>query len=578
MPGATASAAEPFIRQIFVGSSFGDDQEAFERKVYVIRRLIERAFDEEDLAIPSFSSRTIVYKGMLTSPQLPVYFPDLRDERMKTAVALVHSRFSTNTFPSWQLAHPYRLIAHNGEINTVRGNTNWMRARESELHSDCSATTWARSPRSSARADRTRRPSTTCSSCWSSAGRSLPHALMMMIPEAWENRDDLPQELVDFYAYHNCLMEPWDGPAAVVFCDGRVLGGTLDRNGLRPGRWLETKDGFVVLASETGVLEFEPSEIVRKGRFTPGSIFLVDIEQGRIVEDPELKHSVATQKPYGQWYQSRSLKLSELDEVAPREVPAESLRTRQLIFGYTQEDIRVTLAQMGGVSAAEPIGSMGNDFSLAVLSDREPLLYSYFKQLFAQVTNPAIDPIREELVMSLSMPIGPEENLFAETAEHAHQLLIPQPILTDGELEKLRQINHRIFRANTLDATFPASEGPGGMERALDRLCHEASSMIEVGDNILIISDRPPAQTARRSRRCWRSRRSTITWCARARACAAAWSWSPASRARCTTSARCSASAPPRSTPIWRRSPCARCATAACSGRSTRCTPPRPTS
>ena len=490
VPGATASAAEPFIRQIFVGSSFGEDQEAFERKVYVIRRLIERAFDEEDLAIPSFSSRTIVYKGMLTSPQLPVYFPDLRDERMKTAVALVHSRFSTNTFPSWQLAHPYRLIAHNGEINTVRGNTNWMRARESELHSELFGNDMGKiTP--------VIRPGGSDSATFDNVlellvlgGRSLPHALMMMIPEAWENRDDLPQELVDFYAYHNCLMEPWDGPAAVVFCDGRVLGGTLDRNGLRPGRWLETKDGFVVLASETGVLEFEPSEIVRKGRFTPGSIFLVDIEQGRIVEDPELKHSVATQKPYGQWYQSRSLKLSELDDVAPREVPAETLQTRQMIFGYTQEDIRVTLAQMGGVSAAEPIGSMGNDFALAVLSDREPLLYSYFKQLFAQVTNPAIDPIREELVMSLSMPIGPEENLFAETAEHAHQLLIPQPILTDGELEKLRQINHRIFRANTLDATFPASEGPGGMERALDRLCHEASSMIEVGDNILIISDR----------------------------------------------------------------------------------------
>ena len=490
VPGATAAAAEPFITQVFIGSSFGEDQEAFERKVYVIRRLTERGFDEEDLAIPSFSSRTIVYKGMLTSPQLPVYFPDLRDERVKTAVALVHSRFSTNTFPSWQLAHPYRLIAHNGEINTVQGNTNWMRARESELESELFGDDMVKiAP--------VIRPGGSDSAVFDNVlellvlgGRSLPHALMMMIPEAWQNRDDLPDELVDFYAYHDCVMEPWDGPAAVVFCDGRVLGGTLDRNGLRPGRWLETNDGFVVMASETGVLDFPAEEVKRKSRFKPGNIFMIDLEEGRIVEDAELKHRVATQKPYGQWYRSRSLQLSDLEDVAPREVPAEPLRTRQLMFGYTQEDIRVTLAQMGGPGAAEPIGSMGNDFTLAVLSDREPLLYSYFKQLFAQVTNPAIDPIREELVMSLSVPIGPEENLFAETAEHAHQLLIPQPILTDGELEKLRQINHHIFRANTLDTTFPSGDGPGGMDSALDRLCREASAMIEVGDNILILSDR----------------------------------------------------------------------------------------
>ncbi|MBA2764645.1 MAG: glutamate synthase large subunit [Thermoleophilaceae bacterium] len=490
VPGPTAAEAEPLVAQVFVGSTCDGDQERFERKVYVIRRLIERAFDEETLAIPSFSSRTIVYKGMLTTPQLAEYFPDLRDERLKTAVALVHSRFSTNTFPSWQLAHPYRLIAHNGEINTVRGNTNWMRARESELQSELFGADIEKiSP--------VIRPGGSDSATFDNVlellvlgGRSLPHALMMMIPEAWENRDDLPEELVDFYAFHNCLMEPWDGPAAVVFCDGRVLGGTLDRNGLRPGRWLETEDGFVVLASETGVLDFEPAEVVRKGRFQPGKIFLIDLEQGRIVEDAELKHQVASQRPYGNWYKTRSLALEQLDAVVPRELPAEPLLTRQQMFGYTQEDVRITLAQMGGVAAAEPIGSMGNDFALAVLSDREPMLYSYFKQLFAQVTNPAIDPIREELVMSLSMPVGPEENLFAETAEHAHQLLISHPILTDGELEKLRQVNHHVFRSNTLDATWPVEEGPGGIERALERLCHEASSMIEVGDNILIISDR----------------------------------------------------------------------------------------
>ncbi len=473
---------------MFVGSALAD-QDAFERKVYVIRRLIERAAGD-DLAIPSFSSRTVVYKGMLTSPQLPRYYPDLRDERIATALALVHSRFSTNTFPSWELAHPYRLIAHNGEINTLRGNVNWMRARESALVSELFGDDLDKlAP--------VVRPGGSDSAIFDNVlellvlgGRTLPHALMMMIPEAWEGRTDIPEHVHDFYAYHSCLMEPWDGPAAVAFCDGRVIGATLDRNGLRPGRWQLTRDGFVVLASETGVLEAPPEEIVAKGRLQPGKIFLVDVEQGRIVEDGEIKHEIGTSKPYGHWYRTRSCRLEELDEVAPRELAAEPLRTRQRLFGYTQEDLRVTLAQMGGTSAAEPIGSMGNDFALAVLSDRGPLLPSYFKQLFAQVTNPPIDPIREELVMSLSTKVGPEENLLGETAEHAHQLVIPHPLLTSSELEKLRQINHHVFRANTLDATWPVEEGPKGLERALERLASEASSCIEVGDNILILSDR----------------------------------------------------------------------------------------
>jgi glutamate synthase domain-containing protein 2/glutamate synthase domain-containing protein 3 len=451
--------------------------------------VIERAAGA-DLAIPSFSSRTVVYKGMLTSPQLPRYYPDLRDERLATALALVHSRFSTNTFPSWELAHPYRLLCHNGEINTLRGNVNWMRARESELASELFGDDLEK-------VIPVIRPGGSDSATFDNvlelltlSGRSLPHALMMMIPESWEGRTDLPREVHDFYAYHSCLMEPWDGPAAVAFCDGRLIGATLDRNGLRPGRWQLTRDGFVVLASETGVLEAPPEEIVAKGRLQPGKLFLVDVEQGRIVDDGEIKHDISTQKPYGHWYHTRSMGLEELDEVAPREVAAETLRTRQLLFGYTQEDLRITLAQMGGASAAEPIGSMGNDYALAVLSDRGPLLYSYFKQLFAQVTNPPIDSIREELVMSLSTKVGPEENLLAETAEHAHQLVIPQPVLSGSELEKLRQVNHHVFRANTLNTTWPVSEGPAGLARALDRLCREASACIEVGDNILILSDR----------------------------------------------------------------------------------------
>jgi glutamate synthase domain-containing protein 2/glutamate synthase domain-containing protein 1/glutamate synthase domain-containing protein 3 len=490
VPGPSAAAVEPAIRQVLVGAPPELDQDAFERKLYVTRRIIEKAAGE-DLAIPSFSSRTLVYKGMLTSPQLTRYFPDLRDERIASALALVHSRFSTNTFPSWELAHPYRLIAHNGEINTLRGNVNWMRARESQLQSDLFG------------ADLRKlmpvvRPGGSDSATFDNvlellvlAGRSLPHALMLMIPEAWEGREDMPEELRDFYAYHSCLMEPWDGPAAVAFTDGRVIGATLDRNGLRPGRWQLTRDGFVVLASETGVLPAaDPADVVARGRLQPGKIFLVDVEGGRIVDDGTVKGEIAARRPYGRWYAERTVHLDDIPDVAPAELPADPLPTRQLLFGYTQEDLRIPLADMGGTRAEEPTGSMGNDFALAVLSDRGPLLYSYFKQLFAQVTNPPIDPIREKIVMSVSTSVGPEGNLLDETPEHAHQLIISQPLLTTGELEKLRQVDHHVFRADTLDATWPVSEGPAGIQRALDRLCREASAAIDAGDNILILSDR----------------------------------------------------------------------------------------
>ena len=490
VPGPSAAAVEPVIRQVLVGAPDElADRDAFERKLYVTRRIVEKA-GGPDLAIPSFSSRTIVYKGMLTSPQLRRYFPDLRDERIASALALVHSRFSTNTFPSWELAHPYRLIAHNGEINTLRGNVNWMRARESQLASELFGEDLRK-------VMPVVRPGGSDSATFDNvlellvlAGRSLPHALMTMIPEAWEGRDDMPQELLDFYAYHSCLMEPWDGPAAVAFTDGRVIGATLDRNGLRPGRWQLTRDGFVVLASETGVLPVDPAEVVAKGRLQPGKVFLVDVERGRIVDDSEVKREIAARRPYGRWYGERTVHLDDIPDVAPAELPADPLRTRQLLFGYTQEDLRVTLADMGGGRAEEPTGSMGNDFSLAVLSDRGPLLYSYFKQLFAQVTNPPIDPIREKIVMSVSTSVGPEGNLLDETPEHAHQLIISQPLLTTGELEKLRQVDHHVFRADTLDATWPGSEGTRGLERALDRLCRESSAAIAAGDNILILSDR----------------------------------------------------------------------------------------
>lgn len=490
VPGPSAAEVEPCIRQVFIGASEIEDQDAFERKLYVIRRIIERAVDADELAIPSFSSRIIVYKGMLTSPQLPLYFPDLRDERVKSAVALVHSRFSTNTFPSWELAHPYRLICHNGEINTVRGNINWMRARESQLASELFGEDLHKLLP-------VIREHGSDSAIFDNAlellvlgGRSIPHSLMMMIPEAYEGRDDLPEELADFYAYHSCLMEPWDGPASVAFCDGRVMGATLDRNGLRPGRWQLTKDGYVVLASETGVLEAEPEDVVVKGRLQPGKIFLVDLEQGRIIEDREVKHEIASRKPYGDWYRERTVHIDDLPDRAPAVLPVDDLRTRQLLFGYTQEDLRITLAQMGGARAEEPIGSMGNDFALAVLSDMAPPLYSYFKQLFAQVTNPPIDPIRERIVMSLGTAVGPEVNLLDESAEHAHQLIMRQPLLTSGDLEKLRQVDHHVFSAQTLDATWPILEGVKGLARAMKRLCREASAAIDAGNNILILSDR----------------------------------------------------------------------------------------
>src|SRR3989440_229553 len=354
--GASAAAVEPVIRQFFVSSDTIDDQDALERKVYVVRRLIEKAVgQDDDFAIPSFSSRRVVYKGMLTSPQLPQYFPELRDERTKTALALVHSRFSTNTFPSWELAHPYRLIAHNGEINTLRGNVSWMRARESQLASELFG-------------DDLRkvlpvvRPGGSDSATFDNvlellllAGRSLPHAMMMMIPEAYQGRDDMPDDVKGFYAYHQCLMEAWDGPAAIAFTDGRLIGATLDRNGLRPGRWYETKDGWVVLASETGVLPEDPANVVRKGRLQPGRRFLVDLDRGRIVDDEEIKREASARQPDGEWYDLEVVRLADLPEPEPQAAPSESLRDRQLAFGYAQEDMKVILAPLAR-NAEEAVG------------------------------------------------------------------------------------------------------------------------------------------------------------------------------------------------------------------------------
>ncbi len=537
--GATAAASRPVIRQLFVGAGtiageragaqagmeFGGssgasaggaaleqsrpeghislgagrqpdrfDQDAFERKLYVIRRVCEQAVAaSEDAAagfyVSSSSSRTLNYKGMLISYQLGAFYPDLRDERCKSALALVHSRFSTNTFPSWELAHPYRVICHNGEINTVMGNVNWMRARESELSSELFGNDLAKILPVVTQGNSDSATFDNVLELLLLAGRSLPHAVMMMIPEAYRNRADLPEELKGFYAFHSCLMEPWDGPAAVAFTDGRVVGATLDRNGLRPGRWVLTKDGHVVLGSEIGLLDVPADQIERLGRLQPGKLFLVDLERGRVVEDGEVKHEIATQQPYGEWYARNAVRFVELPSSEQVTLSDQPLHRRQRAFGYSQEDLRVLLEPMAR-EGAEPIGSMGNDLSLAVLSDQAPPLFSYFKQLFAQVTNPPIDPIREEIVMSLSTSLGTERNLFDETPDHAHKLELDQPILLNRELETLRHISSDVFSSRTLDITWPTSEGAVGMERALERVCEQAHEAIAQGVNIIILSDR----------------------------------------------------------------------------------------
>jgi glutamate synthase domain-containing protein 2/glutamate synthase domain-containing protein 1/glutamate synthase domain-containing protein 3 len=488
--GTTANACRPVIRQLFVeaGPGFEADQDAFERKLYVIRRICELAAGP-DMYIATFSSKTVVYKGMLISHQLRGFYPDLADERMKSALALVHSRFSTNTFPSWELAHPYRVICHNGEINTLMGNVNWMRARESQLASPLFGIDLQK-------VLPVVRPGGSDSATFDNvvellmlAGRELPHAVMMMIPEAYAGRDDLSDEIKAFYAFHSCLMEPWDGPASIAFTDGRFIGATLDRNGLRPGRWVLTDDGHVLLGSETGLLDVAPERVVKLGRLQPGKLFLVDLEKGRIVEDAEVKHEIATRKPYGEWLERNIVHFSDLPQHEPRVERTEPLLERQLAFGYSQEDLRVLLGPTARL-AEEPIGSMGNDNALAVLSDHAPPLNSYFKQLFAQVTNPPIDSIREAVVMSLSTAVGAEGNLLDESPEHAHQLVMEQPILRNHELETLRQVSHDVFRAYTIDITWPVAEGAESMRPALARICDEAHDCIAAGINVIILSDR----------------------------------------------------------------------------------------
>ncbi len=497
----------PVIRQAIVARGAGTpDQDAFERKILAIRKQTQnpladlaKKFGMPELTrfyMPSFSSRTVVYKGLLLAHQVGTFYKDLADPLTESALALVHQRFSTNTFPSWKLAHPYRLIAHNGEINTVRGNVNWMNARRRTLESDLLGPDldkmWPLIPHGQ---------SDTASldnalELLLAGGYPLAHAVMMLIPEAWAGNPLMSPARKAFYEYHAALMEPWDGPAAIAFTDGRQIGATLDRNGLRPARIVITDQDHVILASEVGVLPVPDERIVRKWRLQPGKMLLIDMEEGRIVEDEEIKRTLADAQPYAEWLARTQFKLDELPE-PPEWRPARApdpadLLDRQQAFGYTQEDLTRFLEPMGQ-TGEDPIGSMGTDTPLAVLSDRAKLLYDYFKQNFAQVTNPPIDPIREELVMSLVSMIGPRPNLLGRQAGTHKRLEVAQPILTNADLEKIRGISELLdgaFRTATLDATWPAAEGADGLQRALDRLCAEATDNVLDDMNILILSDR----------------------------------------------------------------------------------------
>lgn len=495
--GRLAQESEPIIRQLFVGigGSACRNNKALDRKLYVIQKLAESESENQKLSgiqnfyIASFSTGTVVYKGLLTAEQIPAYYVDLVNPLFKSALALVHSRFSTNTFPSWELAHPYRYLAHNGEINTLRGNRNWMRARSGTLSSDIFGNDLNKLfPLVS----ETGSDSETIDNALEflvQGGRSLPHAMMMLIPEAWHKDSQMSPEKRGFYEYHSFLMEPWDGPASIAFTDGIRIGAVLDRNGLRPSRFIVTKDNLVVMSSEVGVLEVPQEDILQKGRLQPGKMFLVDTHQGRIIDDTEIKRTTSTQQPYRVWVENNRVKLSDLPLVTSGNKKIKNLLQQQQAFGYTIEDLRILMTPMGK-EGEEAVGSMGTDTPLAVLSNKSPLLFNYFKQLFAQVTNPPIDSIRENMVMSVEIHVGSEANLLAETPHHARLLSLPCPILTNVELERIRKFESSIFKTKTLSMHFTNNEGNSGLESAVEALCLRASQAVKQGYNILILSDR----------------------------------------------------------------------------------------
>jgi glutamate synthase domain-containing protein 2/glutamate synthase domain-containing protein 1/glutamate synthase domain-containing protein 3 len=497
--GPQARAIMPEIRQVFIGRDGRKvkDRDTLERKLYVVRKLVENRVaacgmrDFETFHVASLSTRTIVYKGLLISWQIPRFYKDLGDPAFASALALVHQRFSTNTLPSWDRAHPYRFMAHNGEINTLRGNINWMHAREKMFSSPLFGEEIEKivpiiNPRGSDSA-----MFDNAVELLQMTGRSIAHSVMMMIPEAWQNHESMSETKRAFYEYHSCLMEPWDGPASIAFTDGVRIGAVLDRNGLRPSRYVVTKDGLVVMASEVGVLDIAPERVEAKGRLQPGRMFLVDTSLGRIVEDDEIKEGMAARQPYRRWLDENLLKLADLPETSPVSPPfdKDTLHEQQKTFGYTLEDLRILMAPMA-INGQEAVGSMGTDTPPAVLSDRPQLLFAYFKQLFAQVTNPAIDPLREELVMSLATTIGSEQNLFEETPLHCRQLELKGPVLTNEQLERLKELDREGFHSVTLSTLFHADGGEEALERALDDLSANAADAVTAGATILILSDR----------------------------------------------------------------------------------------
>ena len=495
--GATALAVMPAFRQVVVADPSGSTGIELDRKVFVLRKRAERdlATDTNGKGVyfASLSSRTLVYKGMLTTPQLATFFPDLADERVESALALVHSRFSTNTFPSWPLAHPYRFIAHNGEINTVQGNRNWMRAREALLSSEVFGADLER-------AFPVCTPGGSDSASFDEVlellhlgGRSLPHAVLMMIPEAWENNAEMDPARRAFYQFHSSMIEPWDGPASVAFTDGTVIGAVLDRNGLRPSRYWVTDDDRVIMASEVGVLDIDPAKIVRKGRLQPGRMFLIDTAQGRIVEDEEIKSALAAEHPYSDWLHAGLVHLADLPAREHVTFSHESVLRRQQVFGYTHEELKTIVAPMAK-SGLEPIGSMGTDTPIAVLSDRSRLLFDYFQQLFAQVTNPPLDAIREELVTALGSTVGPEGNLLDPSPACCRQVVLPFPVIDNDELAKIVQINADGnlpgFKAQVISGLYRVQGGGLALKRALDSIRSQASAAIADGARIIVLSDR----------------------------------------------------------------------------------------
>ena len=495
--GTLAARVQPTIRQFIVGRGGGLPAEyPFELKLYVVRRQIENAVaalhleNGDDFYIPSLSSNQVVYKGLIMAQQLELFYHDLNDESMASSFVLVHSRFSTNTLGSWKLAHPYRYIIHNGEINTLRGNINWMTARESMLSSPVLGGDMQKLLPIIAPGQSDTATLDNVLELLLASGRSLPHALMMLIPEAWAEHIQMDQAKKDFYQYHSSLMEPWDGPALVIGSDGTRVCAILDRNGLRPCRYLVTTDGLLVMGSETGVLDVPPEKVLYKSRIQPGRMFMLDTDEGRIVDDAEIKEDLASMQPYGQWLAEHKVSLDALPEPAQVLGPDfETLGVRQAAFGYTREELSMIIEPMAA-NGAEPVGSMGNDAPLAVLSNGSPLLFCYFKQLFAQVSNPPLDAIREELVTSVETFIGAEGNLLQQTPEQCHQLKVDEPVLTNRDLEKIKAIDTGNLKARTLSTLFNPLVGPDALRTAMDSLCEQVSNAVEDGCTLIVLSDR----------------------------------------------------------------------------------------